>query len=123
MLTCLLLTLPSLPTLPHRYTVALRPYASGITLLLEIILSCVELVLLVFSLVNQMQLEAPSDPPFVALVLCFVGVGLVILIEVWRTITIAVALSRRPILDPSQDAETVTQSGTVYSSRGSDGYE
>jgi len=53
----------------HRYLAALRPFSSIISLVVELLISCVELVLLVFALVNQQSAQLPSNPALVCIVL------------------------------------------------------
>lgn len=63
-------------SLPHwcRFIILLRPYSSIISLLAEVLISCVELVLFVFLLVVQQHADAPSDPWLVAIIVLFIGV-------------------------------------------------
>ena len=63
------------PFLPHRYLITMRPFASLFTLLAEILISCIELIVLIFGTVHQQGHDLPSDPVLVAIIVLLVGVS------------------------------------------------
>lgn len=67
-----------------------------ISLVTEVVLSCVELLLLVFGIVHVQQGNTGSSGSVVAAIIFnFLGVGIVAILELARMITLAGALHQR----------------------------
>lgn len=58
----------------RRYVIALRPYTSAISLSVEVLVSCIEVVILSFCLANQLGQAVSSPPAVVAGIVLWIGV-------------------------------------------------
>ena len=71
-----------------QYVLAIRPYASGLALLVEVVPSCMELVVLVMGLLQASGAAMSTPPSTIIMVLVFAEVGFVSLVELVRALVV-----------------------------------
>lgn len=75
-----------------QYVLALRPWASMLVVLVELVPSCMEMVVLVMALLQAAHASMSTPPSTVCMVLLFVEVAFVALVEFLRTVVVISAM-------------------------------